>query len=78
MNLSTSPPVPPLGTTRQEDTTQRSDAYSAGQAATVINATGAQVGRTPIIYCEPPCPEHLCRAFSQQHWCSYSQSAKDL
>lgn len=30
--------------------------------------------RKPITYCEPPCPEHLCREFSRQHWCRYSQA----
>jgi hypothetical protein len=58
----------------EEVTTQRSNGYSVGQAATVISATGKQARGIPIIYCEPPCPEHLCRVFSQQHWCRYSES----
>jgi hypothetical protein len=46
MNLSKSPHVSPLSK-RQEDATQRSDAYSVGQARTVINAKGEQVASTP-------------------------------
>jgi hypothetical protein len=33
--------------------------------------------RKPATYCNPPCPEHLCRAFSAQGWCSHSSGGSE-